>query len=114
MDRHREGTSPRREHQSPKKGLGTTFIDSQADVNVETTLYGYYTTLSAATPLVLAVEQQDISLIRRLLNAGADSRYPPAFVSAASTENKQIMKIILEAEANISSLSSESCGITAF
>ncbi|EYE99307.1 uncharacterized protein EURHEDRAFT_399577 [Aspergillus ruber CBS 135680] len=85
-----------------------------ADVNVETTLYGYYTTLSAATPLVLAVEQQDISLIRRLLNAGADSRYPPAFVSAASTENKQIMKIILEAEANISSLSSESCGITAF
>lgn len=97
------------------KRLVRDLLDAQADVNQELIDYGgeFIYDRGPATPLLLAVRNKDVSLIKCLINAGADIQDPNIVISAVSTGNEQIVKNILEAGANVNHPASSHRGRTA-
>lgn len=85
------------------KHLVQDLFDAQADVSQEIVCYGgqMIYTCDPATPLLLAVRDQDASLTRRLIKAGADLEHSKTVIFAVSTGNKQILRTLLEAGANV-------------
>lgn len=84
--------------------MSQDLLDAQADVNQEMTM-----NLVPLTPLLLAIQMQDVSLTRRLIAAGADLKWQPRekgyaltiLQSAVRTGNKQIVKVLLDARADV-------------
>jgi ankyrin repeat protein len=80
------------------KHLVQDLLDAQADVNQ---------VIGENTPLFLAVKMEDASLTRRLISAGANLNWlevgygPTILESAVYIGNKQIVKVLLDAGADV-------------
>lgn len=93
-------------------------LDAGADVNYQGKMGERY-----VTPLVIAVQAQDVSIIHSLLEAGADIDWTPSETSsgedfsilqhAVSTKNKQIVETLIQAGADVNAPASWHHGKTA-
>lgn len=101
MDSYRNGRSVTLSIPCKNKHLIQDLLDAEADVNQEVIDYGGEMIYDhgPATPLLLTIRDHDISLVRHLINAGADLKHPRIATSTIFTENKQIVKTLLEARA---------------
>lgn len=90
------------------KHLVQSLLDARADVNQELT-----ENQNTVTPVLLAVRERDIALTMCLINAGADHRRPTIFETAVLTGSIPIVKILLDAGANVNYPASPRRGRTA-
>lgn len=99
------------------RNVAQKLLDAGADVN-----QACMVSLDPYTPLCLAIQMEDISLTRRLVALGADAEWSRSCFNnrektllciAVRTGNRHIVKVLLDAGADVNRPASSLCGRTA-